>query len=445
MARGAHARAMFERARRALSRLCAPMRAARVATRWVARVQLAGQRMLAVYNKAAHHEGGFEKAPFDEIAAQVGYSNPPCKPWIKELTDYVKAGPRNGELVHDLRMAAKAFATTTANSELNMIGQEFMAAINEVSNRLPKGEKYPYVMNAIIVANMTGGKVVDGIYKTFSKQHVLQLGGKKEREQVKKADEFMAHVRVVLKNMKMDEVEAFRLTVKNDLRAAYVLTKKHNAQDENFKTLDDVIKDGMVKCMRRRRRSSASFAAQPKGALSASFGCAEGVLGTHRCRPECQLDGPRGSERQPAGGRLEVHCRGARACACNSRDRQQRRDVAACRERLGHEEQIVPHGGGWVHGRRVLQEAKWWAWRWEWNRFSALRDRRGHGGGHGDQQVGRWRPRDRVRVGRCTGCVVEVGCCERGSGAREGHRADAADEQDGGGGEQGRRHAGDAE
>ena len=228
---------------------------------------LAGQRMLAIYNMAVQHEGGFENAPFSEIAAQVGHSNPPCKPWIPELANYVKAGPRNGELVHDLRMASKAFATTAANSELNMIGQEFMMAINETFSKLPKGERYPYVMNALIVANMTGGKVVDGIYRTFGKQHVTQVGGKKEREQVKKADEFMAHARVMLKNMKMDEVEAFKLLVKNDVRAAFVLTKKQNPHDDNFKTIDDVIKDGMVKCMRRSRRSSAAFAAQPKGAL----------------------------------------------------------------------------------------------------------------------------------------------------------------------------------
>ena len=231
-------------------------------------MQLAGPRMLAIYNMAAAHEGGFQNAPFGEIAAQVGYSNPPCKPWIPDLATYVKAGPSNGELVHDLRMAAKAFVTTAANSELNMIGQEFMQAINETSSRLPKGERYPYVMNALIVANMTGGKVVDGIYKTFGRPDVAKVGGKKEREQVKKADEFMAHARVMLNKMdSMDEVEAFKLVVKNDVRAAYVLTKKQNVADLNFKTIDDVIKDGMVKCMRRSRRSSAAFAAQPKGAL----------------------------------------------------------------------------------------------------------------------------------------------------------------------------------
>ena len=236
--------------------------------------------MLAIYSKALQHEGGFDRAPYDEIAVQVGHSNPPCKPWIKELADYVKSGPSNGELVYDLRMASKAFATTTANSELSMIGQEFLATINEVAKRFGRGEKYPYVMNALIVANMTGGKVVDGIYKTFRKDSVVALSNKKVREEVKKADEFMAHVRVLLRNMKMDKVEAFKLTIKNDVRAAYVLTKKHNTKDDNFKTIDEVVKAGLVKnahgerlapaCpspLRRRDRYIVPFIAPPKGAL----------------------------------------------------------------------------------------------------------------------------------------------------------------------------------
>ena len=134
-------------------------------------------------------------------------------------------------------------------------------------------------MNALIVANMTGGKVVDGIYKTFRKDSVVALSNKKVREGVKKADDFMAHVRVLLRNMKMDKVDAFKLTIKNDVRAAYVLTKKHNTKDDNFKTIDDVVKADLVK--RRMAKGSlqrvlhrsaeyrytVSFIAPPKGLL----------------------------------------------------------------------------------------------------------------------------------------------------------------------------------
>ena len=88
-----------------------------------------------------------------------------------------------------------------------------------------------------------------------------------EREDVMKADLFMAHVRVMLTNMRMDKVDAFKLTAKTDVRVACVLTKRINAMDENFKTIDDVIKAGLVKHIRGMARSSASFTAQPKGAL----------------------------------------------------------------------------------------------------------------------------------------------------------------------------------
>ena len=64
-----------------------------------------------------------------------------------------------------------------------------------------------------------------------------------------KADLFMAHVRVVLKHMK-NQIDAFKLTVKNDVTAAYVLTNTQNTTDEDFNTIDDVVKAGLVKYMR---------------------------------------------------------------------------------------------------------------------------------------------------------------------------------------------------
>ena len=202
----------------------------------------AGPRVLAIYNKASAHKGGFDHAPWSKIAVEVGHSNPPCKPWIVELQKYVLSGPSNGELIKSLRMAQKAFVTTTANSEMCMIGQEFMQTINECAQRFGPGEMYPYTMNAFILANMIGGKVVDGIYKTFKKENITYILNKKIRGEVKIAEQFMEHTRVLLSKMKMDKVDLFKLTTRSDVRCVYVLTKKKHSMDENFTSIDEVIK-----------------------------------------------------------------------------------------------------------------------------------------------------------------------------------------------------------
>ena len=101
---------------------------------------------------------------------------PPCTPYLPTLITYIKR--QAPELMTDLSLFAKAFASSATGRSNKSCGSEFFGQSNALS--WGKGVMMPHILNAALCAILASpnSKVVDGICRLLTPANLSQLTSK---------------------------------------------------------------------------------------------------------------------------------------------------------------------------------------------------------------------------------------------------------------------------
>ncbi len=165
------------------------------------------------------------EADWQSIQEAACLSMPPCSPYISSLAAFVKAnsGGVDGTLLEELSSFQKTFACSDSGSTRRM-GSEFFQKL--VGLTFGTGEKFPYVMNACIAANLVAPKVVDGVCRLIGPAQLQALTNKSMRENVKEAERLMVNTREVCDRLKVPSAVKTKVGGKSDVRCILVMCKK---------------------------------------------------------------------------------------------------------------------------------------------------------------------------------------------------------------------------
>ena len=197
-----------------------------------------GWRLLSIHNrtKDLHRD----QCDWSQVERVVGDSNPVCKPWIKELATFVRNSPTNGELLYELSDATKTFAVSHDEEHAVVVGKEFFTNLNKLWTAFGAAEKYPLVINAVLKAHISGGKVSDGIYRTLQHSQLSTLTKKAKRKDLVMAEQFMEDIRVVCRGLNLAKAFIFKMITRADVRVGLYLMGKGISADVAYKSVDDI-------------------------------------------------------------------------------------------------------------------------------------------------------------------------------------------------------------
>jgi hypothetical protein len=174
------------------------------------------------------------------IQEHACYSLPPCAPYIGVLSKYVQsnAGGATGELLQDLSKFQKAFACSQ-HGPSRILGSEYIAKVGGLA--FGSGEKYPYLQNACLEANLSSPKVVDGVCKLLLPSHLSTLTVQANRPSIKECETLMSDARKLCKKMSVDEATRVLHVGKLDVRCILHLAKKGNeGEGKEYKSFSEI-------------------------------------------------------------------------------------------------------------------------------------------------------------------------------------------------------------
>ena len=199
-----------------------------------------GWRLLAIHNRTKDHEDR-DRCDWNKVEKAVGDSNPICKPWIKELAYFVRSSHTSGELLYELSDATKTFAGSHDEEHATVVGREFFFNLNKLWTAFGKAETYPMVINAVLKAQISGGQVSDGIYRTFKPAQLVGTLTKKDaRNNIELAEHFMDDIRVVCRGLNLAKAFIFKAITRADVRIGLFLMGKGISTDIAYKSIGDI-------------------------------------------------------------------------------------------------------------------------------------------------------------------------------------------------------------
>ena len=197
---------------------------------------------------------GDEAPDWDEILRDAAHTNPVCGPWLHTLSLFVRRGA--GELLQDLNRSYKVFPASEEGNR--MIGSEFFSKLNSLS--WGKSEKYPYMENAFIKANLAGDKTVDNICKTIPPSALAPAKSEKKRPMVREAEALMEASRSMVNALGLDPDESFRHICTLDVRLALLVTNRQPSDGEVFKDCDEI---GKARLFQQTKKCNMRFIYEP--------------------------------------------------------------------------------------------------------------------------------------------------------------------------------------
>jgi len=179
-------------------------------------------------------------ADWSKIEEAACRSMPPCAPYISSLVAFVKAnaGGVDGTLMEELSSFFKTFACSESGAT-RRLGSEFMGKLANLS--FGPGERYPYVMNACIEANLASPKVVDGVCRLLQPPQLQAIASKDNRATVKAAEKLMCDARELCTRLKVPKAISIKCVGRCDIRCVLVIVKKvKEVEKKDLKTIEDV-------------------------------------------------------------------------------------------------------------------------------------------------------------------------------------------------------------
>jgi len=183
----------------------------------------------------SHREPNWQK-----IQETACLSMPPCTQYIGSLVAFVKAnsGGVDGTLLDELSSFQKMFACSESGATRRM-GSEFFHKLSGLT--FGPGEKYPYIMNACIAANLIAPKVIDGICRLLGSPQLQLLTNKATKPKVKEAEELMVNVREVCSRLNVPQAIKTKVVGKVDVRCILLLCNKLKEVEKiTLETIADV-------------------------------------------------------------------------------------------------------------------------------------------------------------------------------------------------------------
>jgi hypothetical protein len=162
-----------------------------------------------------------------------------CCKWVQK-----NAGGPTGFLLHELCAFQKALPTKKGAlaTTTKLLGGEYLAKAAALS--FGPAEKYPFVLNASIKAQMCGTKVVDGFYRTLKPSDISMLSNDNLRALVKEAEQLMRDARKLIIEYKIAHMVAAGSLGRMDARCILFMTKKgKEVEGRDFESLAAVAQD----------------------------------------------------------------------------------------------------------------------------------------------------------------------------------------------------------
>ena len=181
-----------------------------------------------------------EEAEWSKIEEAACWSMPPCAQYIRSLVAFVKAnaGGVDGTLLEELSSFFKTFACSESGAT-RRLGSEFMTKLAALS--FGPGERYPYVMNACIEANLSSPKVVDGLCRLLQPPQLQALASKENRAMVKAAEKLMCDARELCTRLGVPKAASTKFVGKCDVRCILVIVKKvKEVEKKDMQTIEHV-------------------------------------------------------------------------------------------------------------------------------------------------------------------------------------------------------------
>ena len=188
------------------------------------------------------HQDAKAEVPWEDIIQKAAQTNPVCQGWLQELAIYVRKSPPSGELLEDLNESSKVFAPPEDGQRV--IGQEFFQKLIALS--WGKADKFYWVENAILKANMAGDKTVDNICKTIPPSALNLAKSDVQRSIVKEADKLMESTREVIKLLGVNVDTCFHHVCMLDVRLAMLICKRPASEEfGSYTNVNDIAKASM--------------------------------------------------------------------------------------------------------------------------------------------------------------------------------------------------------
>ena len=183
---------------------------------------------------------------WSEIQKSVCFSMPPCAKWIALLANYVRlnAGGLSGELLLELRDFSRAFGCSGEGSS-RTLGSEFFMKLNSLN--FGQAQRFPYLINAAIKANLTSPKVVDGVCKLVLPSHLSALTSKNNRSKIEEAECLMKDARKLVKTLHFPDGVPVTCIGQLDVRCVlHILNKSKDAGDIVFDSINAIAEASSV-------------------------------------------------------------------------------------------------------------------------------------------------------------------------------------------------------
>jgi len=183
-----------------------------------------------------------EEPDWPSIEENIRTGLPACGSYLNLLSKYLVdySGGEDGELIQDLSAFRNAFAKPEEGQPDKILGSEFWAKL--VSIRFGD-DKAPLVVTAVVKSMLAAPTCIDGVVKFLSPGDVGQIGSRRKREEVMKAEKLMGDVRDICRGAWLSYEHDVRLRGLVDTRCIVLLTGKHlSLEQRKFETFDDIVK-----------------------------------------------------------------------------------------------------------------------------------------------------------------------------------------------------------
>ena len=147
------------------------------------------------------------EANWKSFEKDVKATLPRCADYVHHLSTYV--ANQAPELVQELGTFVKALFSYSGRNRA--CGSEWWAKLNSL--KFGNAERFPLVLSAMVKANLSAPRLVDGICRLISPTAVGTLASANARDGVRQAEAIMHQARKALAGGGLDEAQVVRIYV----------------------------------------------------------------------------------------------------------------------------------------------------------------------------------------------------------------------------------------